>query len=149
MNINNPNLDLEYKTFDCDNFDFIFQFPDFKNWELKGIEKKENRCTMYFNWPDDILYEYPPRISIEEIESKNESKNEKSNLLKNPQGIFYGYVQDPGLYVSGHKFEEEDWDWLVFYGKDFSVRISKNSFGKLPFDADLFYKKIIETFDFK
>lgn len=156
-NFNNNNMDsdknnvsevLEYKTFDCQGFDFIFEFLDFKDWEFKYIEKKkESLCIMYFNSPDNIRYEIPPKIEIHKIE-KMQSKD-TSVLTKNPQNISYEYIQDPTLYVDGHKFEEGDWDWLVFYGRSFDVKIERAMFGEPPFDADLFYKKIIETFDFK
>lgn len=137
---------LGYKAFNCQGFDFNFQFPDFKDWEYKYTEKRhESLCIIYFNWPDNIEYEVPPAIEVQKIVLEIKSEN----LKQNPQGIYYEYIQDPTLYVVGHKFEEGDWDWLVFYGKDFGVRIGKAMFGEPPFDANQFYKKIIETFDFK
>jgi len=146
FNKNNTNETLENKIFDCQSFDFTFQFPDFKDWEFKNTEEvRENLCVMYFNWPDDVEYEYPPQISVEKIDLKDKSEKAKQNS----QGIYYEYITDSSLYTDGHKFEEGDWDWLVFYGKDYSVRISRNMFGEPPFDADQFYKKIIDTFDFK
>lgn len=152
MNQNNSIFDsanLTYKNFNCSEMGgFSFEFPDFKNWELQGIQnQRENLCVMYFNWPDDIEYEIPPQIRVEKI--KTEAGDNAENKKQNPQNISYEYVTDLSLYVEGHKFEEGDWDWLVFYGKDFYVKISKNGFGKLPFDTDLFYGKIIETFNFR
>jgi len=148
LNNNNSNNPTEYKTFTCTGFDFTFQFPDFKDWEYKYIEKRrENLCIMYFNYPDNIEYEVPPKIEIHKI-VKGLEKN--TNVLpKNPQNISYEYIQDPSLYVDNHKFKDGDWDWLIFYGKDYNVKIERNMFGEPPFDADMFFKKIIETFNFK
>lgn len=149
MNLNNNSNEVaEYKTFICQNFDFTFKFPDFKDWEYKYTEnRRENLCIMYFNYPDNIRYEVPPKVEIHIIQ-KEEGKD-TSTLSKNPQNIPYQHIQDPSIYVDNHKFEEGDWDWLVFYGKDFNVKIERAMFGEIPFDANLFYKKIIETFNFK
>ena len=155
-NFNNNNMDSDknnagevfgYKTFDCSEIGgFSFKFPDFKGWEFKYVEKIDvNLCIIYFNWPDDIEYEVPPAIEVKKVDLENISQTKKQN----PQNISYEYIQDSSIYVDGHKFAEGDWDWLVFYGKDFNVRIARNMFGEPPFDADLFYSKIIETFDFK
>ncbi len=138
---------IEYKKFDYLDFGVYFEFPNFKDWEYAYTEKvNKNLCIMYFNWPDNVLYEVPPQMHIYKV-LKNAEANE-AGLQKNSHGIPYERVQDPSLYVTGHKFEEGDWDWLIFYGPNFNIKMEHVLFGEPPFDKDFFYQKIIETFKF-
>jgi hypothetical protein len=142
---------------------FTFKYPLLKGWEVKGIQAKdENRCIMYFNSPDDIDYEIPPQIIVEKSEYSKNTLNKKrsSTAGENSTGVPYEYITDSNLYVPGYKFKEGDWDWLVFYGKDYEIRIGRNNFGSLKidggkttqglneFDSNAFYGSIIESFKF-
>ncbi len=177
---------IEIRDFFCPELKGItFKYPVFKDWEVKRIGSwGKDSCTMFFNWPSIIDYESAPKVSIQKLgELGQESmvkelsggREPSENMLddsgmkmlgimaskkKNPAGIPYEYKTDPSLYVVGHVFKTEDWDYLVFYGQDFGVRISRNMFGSLhykdgekreffEFGDDAFYKMIIESFKFQ
>lgn len=176
---------LRFQDFTCSGITgFTFRYPVFKDWKVKRIvSEKEGKCTIYFKWPAGISYEVPPQIKIEKISelgqkfmieklrggSPSEDILDDSGMkiivimsakTKNPAAIPYEYVPDPAMYIESHVFKKGEWDWLVFYGQDFGVRISRNMFGSLghveeaerkeihEFDSDIFYRSIIETFHF-
>ncbi|MFH1830295.1 MAG: hypothetical protein ABH871_05925 [Pseudomonadota bacterium] len=150
----------DYKTtqFSCSGMSgFIFEYPSFKDWESKEVKSsRKNQCFIYFNWPPCILYEIAPQIIIEKMKKDKIHENVHSRGT-NPNGIHYGRIFDPALYVSGYKPKPDDWDWLIFYKNNTAIRISRNQFGSSDEDSEcgkkynifnesLFYDTIIKTF---
>jgi hypothetical protein len=143
---------IENKKFSC-LAGFTFEYPVFKNWEVKTIEKKgENECIIWFNWPGNILFAVPPNIMVSKtkelgldylngirIEGISPMDRIPSSFAKtNPQNILYDNISDPTIPPT-----------LRFYGKDFGVRIEAYSTEEMGFGKDqVFFKKVISSFNF-
>lgn len=153
------------KDFSCEGITgFSFRYPVFKNWEIKGTQLdkyvfpnykgKGEICSIWFNWPDDIEFEVPPRTIIEkriDLSLNQISEANKKNLKTNPNGVSYDFVFDPENYVEGYKPKPGQWDYLQFYGPDFGVKIwpfRGTPEDKYGFSLDVFIEEIIKSFKF-
>ena len=159
---------------------FSFTYPIFKDWEVKGIQNEnENECIFWFAWPPVIKYETPPCIYVEKRSDLGEKslhgklkvkgtanisgmkiKGLMESKQKNPNNVPYEHVYDSSHYEKGYAPKAGDWDWLVFFGEEFGVRIgSYAGFGSLDyddfpdhrkfyeFDNEVFYNEVIRTFN--
>ena len=151
---------------------FFFEYPVFKDWEVKIVEKRgENECVIQLNHPDNIEFEYPPEIRIIKMpelglnstkEKTVTAVNKKLNLVpikvsdsennyeeKNKNGVSYAYVCDPSLYTEDSACQKGTVDYLQFYGPDFGVRIwCRAGWEEFGFSKNKLFKTIIETFKF-
>ncbi len=128
--------------------DFGFKYPVFEGWEPKATQwQTEGSCVIFLNYPDDIEFEIAPQIRISILKQIIAVSGQKTKL--NPNGVYYAFVYDPSLFVSGHIHKQGEWNYLDFYGRVFGVRIEIVSVSlKKGFSKDKFFEKIIETFHF-
>lgn len=161
-----PLLNPKYKINSIKTFSedpsFVFDYPEFKNWEVKEILKQENRYIFHLNYPDDIDFAYPPIITIynQIIHSRQKMSFQEKNhsdfkvVLKNKKINKYGvnceFIYFPSNYIEGYE-PKGNWDAMHFYKTDLVggvlIDISSIPDGK-GFLRDVFIKKVIETFRF-
>jgi len=134
---------------------FIFDFPIFKEWEVKSIKKiNDDECVIYFNYPKNVFFELAPQILIRRINNDTDEEYiglievKKATANNGSQTINYSYLFNPLMHSKNFKPSESDWDDIEFYGKDFKVSISRFLSKENGFDDEIFYNKIIETFNF-
>jgi hypothetical protein len=126
---------------------FEFRYPIFKKWPLKGIQSKGNEWKIFFDWPPVVEFEIAPQIVI--TRSIRIPREMNISAKQNRAEVFYDFVQDPSLYVSGHTFQPGEWDYLEFYGASHEVRLNFISLGEdYGFSRKISAKAIIESFHF-
>jgi hypothetical protein len=121
---------VETKLFEGEGFSF--EYPVFKEWEIKFIENvRENEWVIYLNWPDTIDFEAPTQIHIE--------KSQLGPVLQatgNPQGVSYFYSPNARYTLTFYNNTHQVELWIFYYSEE-------HGFSKKAFD-----KKVIETFRF-
>jgi len=142
---------IETKTF-SEISGFSFDYPVFKNWGIKAVEKKsDNEYIIWVDWPQDINFDNPPQINIKKIQEQKIPVFEKiSDVNENKNSTSYEFIYFPDNYIERYD-PKEHWDAIHFYKNDFldgvliDMPIDEPDYG---FSREIFVKKIIETFKF-
>lgn len=123
---------------------FSFQYPEFKDWNVKGEKKIDNNnYIIYLEYPDNVDFEIAPQIRITTVpEWGTKTLKSKSGYITqktNTSGVLYDRIQ-----------VQHDPEMLAFFAEDFGVTITPISTPEnYGFSKDIFFERIIKTFTFK
>lgn len=113
---------------------FSFEYPVFKEWEVKEIKRvSENEFEIFLNYPDLIDFYTPPKIKIKKDTSP---MSDYFGININKNNVYYDFLPDSNSV-------------LVFYQNKVRVTIDfSNIIEDLSFSRKALAQKIINTFRF-